>query len=274
MRAQIKNSLSEEMSHNITGYKTTIYKLFTAFAVFLLMGTGAFAQEHEHDTAVVTETHEELAAIENGEDSTTHQGHKFEAGKLIMEHIGDSHEWHLWGNHEHPVSIPLPVIIYSSTKGVEVFSSSRFEHGHVAYNGYRLEEGKIVAEDGSKFYDLSITKNVLAMLIALAIMLFLFISVANTYKRKQGVAPTGLQNAMELLIVFVRDNIAKPAIGNKHYVRFMPYLLTIFFFIWISNLLGLIPIFPGGANVTSFSRVCLCTVANTILHTYTLNPWW
>ena len=144
-----------------------------------------------------------------------------------------SHDWHLWGSHEHPVSIPLPIIIYNKEKGLSVFSSNRFEHGHASYEGYKLEEGKIVSEGESSFYDLSITKNVLSIFFVAAIMLMVFISVAKTYVRNKDQAPSGFQNAIEPIIMFVRDDIAKAAIGEKHYARFMPYLLTIFFFIWI-----------------------------------------
>jgi F-type H+-transporting ATPase subunit a len=184
-----------------------------------------------------------------------------------MEHIADSHEWHIYGSEENPVSIPLPIIIYNKQKGVSVFSSSRFQHGHASYLGYKLDDGKIVAEDGSSVVDFSITKNVLSIFFVAAIMLMVFISVARTYTRNKDKAPTGLQNAIEPIIVFVRDDIAISGIGHKHYARFMPYLLTIFFFIWISNLLGLIPIFPGGANVTGNIAVPLVLAAFTLIIT-------
>lgn len=220
--------------------KSTFYKLFFALAAALFWLVPAQAGEEPHPAA-------EPAAAEHA----TEEGHgKFNPGKLVMDHISDSHDWHLWGSHEHPVSIPLPVIIYNKERGFSAFLSSRFEHGHVSYDGYRLEEGTIVSEDGSSFYDLSITKNVMAMFLAIGLILVVFISVAKTYTRKKDEAPSGLQNAIEPIILFVRDDIAKAAIGEKHYARFMPYLLTIFFFIWVNNLLGLLPIFPGGANVT------------------------
>jgi F-type H+-transporting ATPase subunit a len=149
-----------------------------------------------------------------------------------------------------------------------VFSSSKFEHGHASYEGYHLVDkhfaaekglhkdyiGKIVAVDANntplenaKFYDFSITKNVMSMFIGVALLLIIMLSVAKRYKQNGAMkAPTGLQNAMEPLIIFVRDEVAKPNLGNK-YMRFMPFLLTVFFFIWINNLLGLI---PSGANFT------------------------
>ncbi|MFI5164247.1 MAG: F0F1 ATP synthase subunit A [Bacteroidia bacterium] len=200
------------------------------------------------------------------EDSLADNHKKFDAGKLIMGHIMDHHEWHLWGSEEHPVSIPLPIILYNKEHGLSCFLSSRFEEGHASYSGYKInEEGKIISEDSSKFYDLSITKNVMAIFISVAVLLFVFLSVAKAYTRRQDKAPKGLQGAMEMVIVFVRDDIAKAAIGEKKYARFMPYLLTIFFFIWVNNLLGLIPIFPGGANVTGNIAVPLTMAVFTLV---------
>lgn len=183
---------------------------------------------------------------------------------MITEHIGDSHEWHLFGH----TSVPLPVILYSSSKGFDVFLSSKFEHGAVTYHGYKMEENKIVAEDNSSFFDLSITKNVFSILVTMIIMLLVFISVANAYKKTQGQAPKGLQSFVEPLILFIRDDVAKTSIGEKHYRRFMPFLLTIFFFILISNLMGLIPAFLlGGANVTGNIAVTMTLAVITFLVT-------
>ncbi|PCH96077.1 MAG: ATP synthase F0 subunit A [Bacteroidetes bacterium] len=196
-------------------------------------------------------------ALANEEPTDSHE--KFDAGKLILEHISDAHDWHLWDWAGHPVSIPLPIIIYDSKRGLSFFSSSRFEHGHVAYNGYAIDHNHIIAvnEDGTKneeaskaIFDFSITKNVTSLMISITIMLFVFISVARTYARNPDKAPTGLQSFIEPIIVFVRDDIAKASIGEKNYRRYMPFLLTVFFFIWINNLLGLVPIFPGGVNLT------------------------
>ena len=231
---------------------------------FLCSAIFAFAGEEIHNDsaaghAQVTEEHGSAAHEETGK--------KFNAGKVIMEHIADAHEWHIYGSHEHPVSIPLPIIIYNPQRGFSVFSSSRFEHGHASYDGYQLVDGKIVAEDGSSIYDLSITKNVLSIFIAAALLLFIFIGVARTYTRNPDKAPSGFQNALEPMILFVRDDIAKAAIGEKHYAKFMPYLLTIFFFIWTSNLMGLIPVFPGGANVTGNIAVPLVLAVCTLLIT-------
>jgi F-type H+-transporting ATPase subunit a len=131
--------------------------------------------------------------------------------------------------------------------------SSRLEHGHAIYNGYKLVEGKIIPvhADGTrdervKLYDLSLTRNVVQMFIALALLLIVMLNVAKKYRVRGNQAPTGFQNAVEPVIEFVRDEVGKPNLGHK-YQKYMPYLLTVFFFILINNLLGLI---PGSANVT------------------------
>jgi F-type H+-transporting ATPase subunit a len=235
--------------------------LFRLLIALLFFFTTQLAFAKEEATADTTNVQSEAQGEHAG------KGEKFNAGKLIMGHIADSHDWHIYGSEEHPVSIPLPVIIYNKQKGFSVFSSSRFEHGHASYNGYRLEENKIVSEDGTGFYDLSITKNVLAIFIAAALLLFIFIGVAKTYARNPDKAPSGFQNAIEPMILFVRDDIAKAAIGEKNYAKFMPYLLTIFFFIWVNNLLGLVPVFPGGANVTGNIAVPLVLAVCTLLIT-------
>ena len=215
------------------------------FCAFLGIFSNARASETAHDPSHAEEVVVHVDAHES------HGKKKFEPGKMIMDHISDAHDWHLWGEGHDAVSIPLPVILYSKSKGVEVFSSAKFNHGHDAYNGYRLnEEGHIVAEDGSNdFYDISITKNVLAMFIGVFTLFLVAIGMANSYKKRAGKAPKGFHNLVEPLILFIRDDVAKPSIGHKA-DRFMPLLLSIFFFIFVLNLYGLIPIFPGGANVS------------------------
>jgi len=177
-----------------------------------------------------------------------------------------------------------------------IFSSGNFHHGHSSYNGFRIadegeHEGKIIEElsDGTVLVplDLSITKNVAAIFFSLALMLWLFISVANRYKKNPDLPPRGAQSLLEPIIIFIRDEIAKPSIG-KHYERFLPFLLSIFFFIWINNLMGLIPVLPGGANVTGNITVTLVLALFTFFIT-TINgnkyywqeifnapgvPWW
>ncbi|QPH41689.1 F0F1 ATP synthase subunit A [Pedobacter endophyticus] len=232
--------------------------VFTLLIAFLSIKNDTFAQV---DSAVVPvdSAVAKTAEAVSGEHATVanHGEEKFEPTKVIMEHIADSHMWHLWGH----TSLPLPVILYTNG-GLEVFSSAHFHHGEEDYTGkyntYRLVDDKVMAvgSDGAvdvaaskTVYDLSITKNVAALWIAVLVILLIFTSVASAYKKREGKSPKGLQSFVEPIIVFVRDDIAKPNIGHKH-SKFMPLLLTIFFFIWINNLMGLIPIFPGGANVT------------------------
>lgn len=174
------------------------------------------------------------------------QEEKFDPTKVIFEHIGDSHDWHLWGEHEHAVSIPLPVILYSNKNGLVMFLSSNFHHGHQDFGPYFIEHEHIGTRDTSEvIYDFSITKNVASMFLSIVIILSIFITIAGKYKTNKG-APKGIQSFFEPLICFVRDEIAKPNISHNH-EKFVPFLLTIFFFIWVNNLLGLLPI---GANLT------------------------
>jgi len=187
---------------------------------------------------------------------------KFNAGELIAHHIGDSHEWHIVGH----LSIPLPVILYASDKGLSCAMYSSLEHGTM--EGYHLNEHhEIVSADGSKFYDFSLTKNTTSMLFSIILMIWLFLSVAKAYKRRDGLAPKGLQSLIEPIIMFIRDDVAKASIGEKKYMKYMPYLLTAFFFIWINNLLGIIPVFPGGANLTGNLAVTLSLAIITFLVT-------
>lgn len=214
-----------------------------------------------------------IAQHEGGE--TTHT-EKLDPGKIIVEHVTDAHDFHFFTIGDHHYSIPLPVILYQTggaNKGWHVFSSSAFEHGHKAHDGFQLvnehyveklnEEGvdakglmnqQIIAVDGDgrpdtsvKVLDLSMTRNVVQMLVAMIVLILIMTGIAKKYVRngpKKG--PTGFQNAVEPVITFVRDDVAKPYL-RKRYQRYMPLLLTIFFFILINNLFGLI---PGSANVT------------------------
>lgn len=215
-----------------------------------------------------------------GETDSTKKEEKFNATEVIFGHILDGHEYHFMDIYKkgkkHPVTIPLPVILYSPQRGLTTFMSSKFHHGHDPHKGYRLltEEylaemtkegidvkkeglnaGKIipVSADGkwdrtTKVFDVSITRNVVQMFLALFILVWIMLVVAKRYKRGEGVnsAPKGVQNLIEPIITFVRDEVAKPNLGRK-YEQYLPYILTIFFFILINNLFGLI---PGSANVT------------------------
>jgi len=226
--------------------------------------------------------------IDNKEPIEEDKG--FNAGKTIMEHIGDAHEWHILKYGETHVSIPLPVILYDEGK-IVAFMSSNFHHGEADYKGYKLDEkGKIIRADGSekKPLDFSITKNVLSLFISIALICWIFISITRRFKKHRYEPPRGLQSWLEPLIIFVRDDIARPSIGDKKYEKYMPFLLTIFFFIFINNLLGLIPFFPGGANLTGNIAVTMVLALFTfIITTFSGNkhywkeiynapgvPWW
>jgi F-type H+-transporting ATPase subunit a len=203
----------------------------------------------------------------------------FDPGHMIMEHVADAHDWHIAGD----LHVPLPVII-KSDKGIDVFSSSNFidhkthapkSHTTDKYT-YRLVEGKVVVWDDTMqkenenatatLIDFSITKNVASMFVVAIALCLVFLSIAKSYTRAPGKAPRGMQSFFEPIIMFVRDDLAKPSIGPK-YEKFMPYLLTAFFFIWFSNMLGLIPILPGGANLTGSISVALVLATLTFIIT-------
>lgn len=188
---------------------------------------------------------------------------KFDPGTFIFDHIADAYDWHLFNINGRHYSVPLPVILYTREKGLNIFLSNKFDHGHDSYRGFRIENegpkrGKIVIalDDGttdpnaSAPLDLSMTKNVCGMLFAALLMVTLFLTIGKRYRDNPLKAPRGIQGLFEPVILFVITEIVKPAVGVKKYERFLPYLLTLFFFIWINNILGLIPIFPMGANVT------------------------
>ncbi|XOV92733.1 MAG: F0F1 ATP synthase subunit A [Bacteroidota bacterium] len=169
----------------------------------------------------------------------------FNPAPLIDHHIKDSHSWEI----THGVVLPLPVIIYSEEKGLDIFLSSHFydeHHEPVPYKGYVIEHEHIMMEDGQHVMDFSITKNVFFLFINAIILVLIFLGVASSYKKDPLRAPKGLQSFFEPIIIFVRDDIVKPNIGPK-YERYLPYMLTLFFFIWFGNLLGLL---PGAANLT------------------------
>lgn len=250
--------------------KINIFKPFLFIVALLFSANSVLAYEPSDPDTLPVQT----AAPAN--DPVKGEKH-FDAGKTIMEHVTDSHSWHLFSHY----AIPLPVIL-KTDKGFEVFSSARFGHegGEKVtgkYYTYALEEGKVVALDETDtideeatagITDFSITKNVAAMMISLLLMLWVFVSVANAYKRNPGKAPRGLQSFVEPMIMFVRDDIAKPSIGENRYERFMPFLLTIFFFIMFNNYLGLIPVFPGGVNITGSISVAMVLAAFTLLITF------
>ena len=260
--------------------------VFNSF-IFTLIAICSFSVAFGNDHAAAEgEKHGEAAHEE------------FNVGEMIMHHIKDAHEWHLWGGHDNSTSIYLPIILMDG--GMKTFSSKHFYHGehrtavdhkthenvdYVAGVGpaegyamfhekiYKLENGELQFEDGHphnvKPFDMSITKNVLSLFFGATLILLIMFSVASFYKKNGAVAPKGLAKFMEPLIVMVRDDVAKSNIDKHKYHKYVPYLLTIFFFIFFNNLLGLIPIIPGGANVTGNIAVTLflavCTLLVTVL---------
>lgn len=213
---------------------------------------------------------------------------KFDISSMIFHHIGDDHQWHFATiGHSH-LSIPLPVIFYSEDKGLEMFSYAHLmkhdeNESAPVYAGYTVDShGKIACTDSSraiftllsdghhsenhasvKVYDLSITKNVASLLLSVVLLIGIFGTIASAYKKRRGMAPSGIQSFFEPIIVFIRDDIAVPNIGKKA-ERYLPYLLTVFFFIWFNNLLGLM---PGGANLTGNIAVTVSLAVFTLLIT-------
>ena len=194
--------------------------------------------------------------LANDDQHNQHESKKehFDANEVIFGHVLDAHEFHFLSyrtadGEAHHATIPLPVILYSPQKGFSVFMSSAFHHGEHEVDGYKLVGGKIIPVDPNvTVYDISLTRNVVQLLLVLFILTIIMIQIARKYSRGVGTtkAPTGLQNAVEPLIAFIRDDVGKSNLGSK-YEKYMPYLLTVFFFILSLNIFGLI---PGSANVT------------------------
>jgi F-type H+-transporting ATPase subunit a len=189
--------------------------------------------------------------------------------EVIFEHIEDSYDWHVttWGNLS--ITIPLPVIVISKDSGFNLFLSSKLKDGAV-YKGFKIAaDGKYakkiveVSPSGDiRPIDISITKTVLALLINSIILITIITLVAKWYKKAPLTAPKGFIGAMELFIMDINDSVIKASIG-KDYHKYSPYLLTAFFFIFTNNIMGLIPLFPGGANTTGNIAItmilALCT---------------
>lgn len=209
------------------------------------------------------------------EETHGNEHEAFNPGTFIFDHIGDSYDWHIITIGEKHIGIPLPVILYSKNQGLVMFMSGKLEHGHAVYKDFKLiaegeNKGKIVEMvNGEEVlpFDISITKNIAALFFSIFLLLFIFIKAGNMYKKRVNQAPTGIQTFIEPLILFVRDEVAIPSIGKHKYEKFMPYLLTVFFFIWINNMLGLIPIAPGGANVTGNIAVTMVLALITFVIT-------
>ena len=211
---------------------------------------------------------EAVAQTEVVEDAIaeSEQGEELDVKQVVLSHIADSYEWHICSVGERHISVPLPVIVRSQSGEWHCFSSSKLHHGH-QYEGFHIAEegayaGKIVEQtaDGEQIrpLDFSITKTVAGLFVNCAVLLLIVLCVARRYRNDQhdSKAKGGLAGVLEMVIESVMDGIIIPCVG-PNYRKFAPYLLTAFFFIFINNLMGLIPIFPAGANVTGNIAVTL-----------------
>ncbi|MCO4293510.1 F0F1 ATP synthase subunit A [Solitalea sp. MAHUQ-68] len=258
-----------------------LFVLSLIFAFIAGVNASAFANSEHNETVLKDSAHVTEAHVEGEGHAAGHGEEPFEPTKVIMEHISDSHDWHLWGH----TSIGLPVILKTDA-GIVTFNSSEFHHDQEGTHVVEKDGQKFVRFENKIYYaaetanekgqyltledehptnakplDFSITKNVASMFLSAIILCLVFFSVAAAYRKREGKAPRGLQSFIEPIIVFVRDEVARPNIGHK-YVRYMPFLLTVFFFILINNLIGLIPIFPGGSNLTG--NIAVTFVLGTI----------
>ncbi|GHT50584.1 ATP synthase subunit a [Bacteroidia bacterium] len=208
--------------------------------------------------------------------------------ELILDHVGDGYGWHITTFGHTPISIPLPIIVKGRESGWQVFSSAKFHHGHESYKGFSIAKGgdykgKIVETLASgeevRPWDFSLTKNAFALVLSSIVLIILILFCANWYKKRQGkpeeASPGGFIAFVEMVIMSVVDGVIKPCIG-KNYKRYTPYLLTVFFFIIFNNLLGLIPIFPGGANVTgNIAVTCILALFTfVIVNIYGTKEYW
>ena len=245
-----------------------IHKVFIACFISIILGL--FYQNAFSSTGIGI-----MVGSSSGEEQ---HAEEFNPGKMIMDHVVDHYSWHIFTMGDTEVSLPLPVILYSKDRGFFCFWSNKFDHGHKSYKQFKIAQkgmhkGDIVELDqagnvkADKPLDFSITKTVTAVFVSIVLLLVLFISVANRYKKHSKEPPRGLQSLLEPLILFVRDEIARPSIGEKHYERYTPFLLSVFFFILLNNLLGLIPIFPAGANTTGNISVTMALALFTFIIT-------
>lgn len=194
--------------------------------------------------------------------------------EIVLGHMSDSYEWHITTWNGHHVSIPLPVIVKGQESGWQVFSSARFhESPDGTYHGFYLNEAKngkiyehLANGEDVRPWDFSITKDVVQIWIVVILMALIFVGSARWYRGREASskAPKGFVGLVEMSVMSINDDLIRPSVGEKHYRRYAPFLLTAFFFIFITNLLGLIPIFPGGANITGNINItfflALCTL--------------
>ncbi len=254
--------MSQSKNKTISLFKKAFFAM-----LFLLGGLTVNAQENSEAADVQEATSEVISE----EHATEKEGVNLK--EMIFGHTGDAYDWHITTIGEEPISIPLLCIVYGQN-GLDVFCSSNLGHeGHrTEYKGYKIAEegshaGKIVeVSTGERPWDFSITKNVASLLISCSLLLYIFLSIAKKYKENPRSKPTGKQALLEPLIVALHDDIIKPSVG-KNYKKFSAYLLTAFFFIFLNNILGIIPIFPGGANLTGNIAVTLVLATLTFILT-------
>ena len=224
--------------------------------IFTIISSVGFSQDHNNEHVQTDE--------------------KLDIGNFIIEHVSDSYDWHITKIGQKHIYIPLLVILHSKEQGFVVFMSNKLHNDTHTYKGFSISheagihKGKIMEtlSDGTivRPFDISISKNVLALFMVSIFLLWIFISSAKRYIKYPDQAPKGLQSLFEPLILFIRDDIAKASIGKK-YKRYMPFLLTIFFFIFINNIMGIIPIFPGGYNLTGNIAVTMVLAVFTLIIT-------
>ena len=208
------------------------------------------------------------------------------ATQLVMEHTADAHDWHITTINGHAISIPLPVIIKTS-QGWQCFMSNQMGP-KLQSLGLTLKDGKIY-EGSKRVLDISITKDVVQLWIVVVLLIIIFVSCSrwNKGKKPSDGAPKGFVGLIEMLTMFIYDDIIKETIPEKHIHKYAPFLLTAFFFIFLSNIMGLIPIFPGGANLTGniaitfFLALCTMLLVNLFGNKHYWKdifwpdvPWW
>ena len=238
---------------------SVIFVMFTCPEIVGLAGNDAI-QEVVDDA-----NHDQI-----GEPSGT----EIDVGEILFGHIGDSYGWHITEWNGKHVTIPLPCIVRSST-GWHFFMSSKIDHGHEHEGLFIAEEGRYedkIVERGAdgelvRPFDISITKNVASLMFAAVLLISLVLVTTRWYRSHDASeeAPQGFAGLMEMMIMMVNDDIIRPSVGEKHYRKYSPYLLTAFFFIFVCNLMGLIPFFPGGANVTGNIAVTMMMALFTFI---------
>lgn len=267
----------------------TLSPIRMLLSVMMLLGIGtAAAAPSAAAPDSVKAPAQTSAAVEEHESAAG----KIDPKELIFEHLLDGYGWEVPFNHH--VRIPLPVIVWG-TDGLHCFSSRRLEHGHIYVDGNAAfmiagkeskHKGKVVeivggtrvtdadgnvtaitgGQEVKPKLDISITKNVAALFITVILVLWAILGVARWHRRMGTKAPRRMTGFWEMMIMFIYDGMIKPTLGAKA-PKFAPYLLTVFFFILIMNLMGLVVVFPGGANLTGNIAVTLVLSIITFLVT-------